>query len=616
MNPGTPVHAERLRMDRALRIKRELYTYEQGWRLYPGDGGLPEQVSQTALARETALEDRAARQRAESADGAPTAADLKYFPVLFVSAPHIEDGVTGAFPGMPTPLLYATCLLDRLVRIDEFPGPRVPRTVAVLNPATYNDAFERDLTEHLARHRPVVVGVSNLSEGHHYALRIARLVKRELPTAMVVFGGQHEDGVNSAAYLSAGDRVRAMPLRRRAAYTDFELETTPAARLADLETLSDPRDRACVDFVFAGDAPHALVEFFRVVAEAPDGAVDDVKDELRARRDTFVRLPGSGCVAFYDEETGRVERLPLSGTSIDGNELPFMDVRGLSHPNRFEIFGNRLTAQIMACLGCKYACAFCHESADAFLYAVSKFRQRTSEHVVHEMLLRREQGYEAFFFDDSTFTQNPVWLNEFLDRLKTAFAEPVEWGCQTTINDLDGPMLRRMADSGCTYVYFGVESAMPEPAQVHKVLQLGTTSAGTSWAARLQQVAGWCRDAGVRIGTSLQFGLGESPADRTNTLQMVADLHQDGLVPDSCVSLNINSPYPGTRQWVRMLGGDDPMPDYRERLVRHHAFETAHQFSSLRGQEVEAVYEEAIKILGPALHADGLDLATPITEGR
>src|SRR5690348_5769832 len=108
MNPGTPVHAERLRMERALRIKRELYTYEQGWRLYPGDGGLPEQVSETALARETALEDRAARQRAESGDGAPTAADLKYFPVLFVSAPHIEDGVTGAFPGMPTPPLYAT----------------------------------------------------------------------------------------------------------------------------------------------------------------------------------------------------------------------------------------------------------------------------------------------------------------------------------------------------------------------------------------------------------------------------------------------------------------------------------------------------------------------------
>ncbi|MGW2651049.1 B12-binding domain-containing radical SAM protein [Streptomyces sp. NPDC001393] len=616
MNPGTAVHAERLRRERALRIERDLYTYEQGWRLYPGDGGLPEQVSETALARETALEHRAARLRAETGDATPTAADLKYFPVLFVSAPHIEDGVTGSFPGMPTPLLYATCLLDRLVRIDEFPGPRVPRTVAVLNPATYNDAFEQELTDHLARYRPVVVGVSNLSEGHHYALRIARLVKRELPTAMVVFGGQHEDGVNSAAYLSAADRVRAMPLRRRAAYRDFELGSTPSTRLTDLETLSDPRDRACVDFVFAGDAPYALVEFFRAVAEAPAGAIGDVKDLLRARRDDFAGLPGSGSVAFYDEEAGLVERLPLSGTSIDGNELPFLDVRGLSRPNLFEIFDNRPTAQIMACLGCKYACAFCHESADAFLYAVSKFRQRTAEHVVHEMLLRREQGYEAFFFDDSTFTQNPVWLDEFLGRMETVFAQPVEWGCQTTINDLDEPMLRRMAQVGCSYVYFGVESAMPEPTQVHKVLQLSTTSGGTSWATRLQQVAGWCRDAGVRIGTSLQFGLDESPADRTNTLQLVADLHREGLVPDNCVSLNINSPYPGTRQWIRMLGGDDPMPNYRERLVRHNAFETAHQFSSLGAAEVEAVYEEAVKILGPALHADLLDLAAPTTDGR
>ena len=30
---------------------------------------------------------------------------LKYFPVLFISAPHVGEDVSGVFPGEPTPLM-------------------------------------------------------------------------------------------------------------------------------------------------------------------------------------------------------------------------------------------------------------------------------------------------------------------------------------------------------------------------------------------------------------------------------------------------------------------------------------------------------------------------------
>ena len=55
--------------------------------------------------------------------------ELKYFPILFISAPHIEDAISGIFPGVPTPLLFATSILARHLRIDEFPCARVPQVV-------------------------------------------------------------------------------------------------------------------------------------------------------------------------------------------------------------------------------------------------------------------------------------------------------------------------------------------------------------------------------------------------------------------------------------------------------------------------------------------------------
>lgn len=597
----------RAQAQRRAEVERTLFLHERDWRLVPGDGQDPCDVSAEALEREWRIEQQV-RQLP------PTAAQaerrrLKYFPVLFVSAPHIESGASGSFPGMPTPLLYATAVLDRLLRIDEFPGPRVPEIVATMNPPGYDEAFEQELTRCLETQRPVVVGISNLSEGHHFALRIARLVKTVVPEALVILGGQHEDAVNVDVYHGASDRVRTFPARRLETFDLFSLTPQQHDRLEELQTLSRGAEREYVDLVIAGDGTYALLEVLKVVADSPPADdVAQIKARLLESRNRFAALPGGGNLHLVDPRTQRVESLPLSGALIAGDELPFIDVTRLTHENRFSIFNYRNTAQILACLGCKYACEFCHESADAFLYNRPKIRQRTPAHVVKEIDLRQEQGFEAVFFDDSTFTQNPRWLFEFLDLLEKREAPvPVEWGCQTTINDVDEDMVRRMGETGCSYIYFGVESAEPEETSVQKARQLRIVagSSDTDWATRLRQVALWCRKAGIRVGTSLQFGLGETHEQRLRTMDLVAQLHESGCIPDGCVSLNINSPYPGTRQWLKMLKAGEPLPDYRNRLVRHPAFETAHQYSRITGQDAEDLYRLALHRLGSAIHVEG-----------
>src|SRR5215475_556555 len=74
---------------------------EQDWRWFAGDGEDPGVVSVRALTRELAL-DLEARSRLAGTPGLRDPAALheerlrlKHFPVLFVSAPHIEEAVSG-----------------------------------------------------------------------------------------------------------------------------------------------------------------------------------------------------------------------------------------------------------------------------------------------------------------------------------------------------------------------------------------------------------------------------------------------------------------------------------------------------------------------------------------
>ena len=587
----------------------QLFDDERDWRLYPGDGGDPAEVSPEALAREVTVEAEARARVPRLPEGGDGAAHgralaeerdrLKYFPVVFVSAPHIDSAVNGTFPGMPTPLLYATALLDRYLQIDEFPARRVPRVVAVMNPALYNDAFVDELAENVRTHRPRLVAISNLSEGHYFALEIARIVKAVAPETIVLVGGQHEDATNPLSYRRTAERADSLPQTFRELY---RLDETQLRRADALQTLAHPAERGLVDFVASGDGPYLVLELMRLLAERPDAGVDGLKRAIRANAERFAELPGSTFLFFFEPGGRRLVHVETSGTPIDANRLPFISVERLTHENRFPVFEHKLTTQVMACTGCKYACAFCHESADHLLYGLPKLLQRTAAHVVKELDLRLVQGFEAAFFDDSTFTQNPRWVDEFLTLLEERRARGpyLEWGCQTTINDVSPPLLTRMGANGCTYMYFGFESARPEAERVQKMRRV--VGRGDDWSELFRRAASWCNDAGIRVGTSLQFGLGESFAERVETLELVARLYEQGYIAKGCVALNINAPYPGTEQWVRLLR--DPaatLPDYRQKLVRHPAFETAHQFTQIRGEEADEIYEVAVSLLGDAV---------------
>jgi hypothetical protein len=347
-----------------------LRRHEQDWCWFAGDGRDPSVVSDRALTRELAL-DLHARHRLAGTPGWRDPAALreerlrlKHFPVLFVSAPHIEEAVSGTFPGWPTPLQFATVLLDRALQIDEFPGARVPEVVAVMNPPLYSDEFISELSHLVRARQPRLVGISNLSEGHYYSLQIARIVKEISPETIVLLGGQHEDATNPIAYRRTAMRRAGQARVPRDEL--WQLDGEALGRLTSCHTLETAQGRELVDFVAAGDCPYLLMDFLVFLADNLDLSLTEFKRVIASHADRFAALPGRSFL-FYVDENERLAHVETSGRPIDGNELPFISVEHLTHENRFSVFDHKLTAQVMACLGCKYSCAFCHESADHLL---------------------------------------------------------------------------------------------------------------------------------------------------------------------------------------------------------------------------------------------------------
>jgi len=608
------------------RLLAKLTEEERDWRIYPDDGGDPREISDTCRGRNSnAFQKRESilgdlydyrkgildyRNYWGKAEAKKAAYELaKYFPVLWISAPHVESKVNATFPGEPTPLLYATALLDRHLRIGEFPSSiREPNVTSVMNPPVYNAQFERALIEHLQEHRPRVVGISNISEGHHYAIEIARLIKKHSPDSVVIFGGSHEDDTHPSGYRRAAEKAAQGTIRGGKANSEtFALSEDELRKMDGRRTLAKPDERELIDFVTHGDAPYIVMELMKIIADNPGATPQELKEKVLACKDNIAKLPGSGFLAFYNSEEDQIEDLPISGTPLDRDKLPPVDRRRLSHENRFPVFDYKKTAQVMTEVGCKYACEFCQESADAILQGTPNIQLRSSENVIKELKILRQQGYEAIFFDDSTFTQSSAKTNEILDlmiREKIDF----EWGCQTTIEDVDDALLTKMAQAGCTYIYFGFEQASATEQGVQKAqkkkfvsLPIIGDAQKESWNEQFKHVASLCKKHSIRIGTSLQFGLGESEEDRRRTIDVIEELAGDGMIPDRSVALNVNALYPGTVQWIKAMKTDRELPDYSERLQRDPRFETAHQFGSLTTEEIEKLYQYAEEKLGDAL---------------
>jgi radical SAM superfamily enzyme YgiQ (UPF0313 family) len=190
---------------------------------------------------------------------------------------------------------------------------------------------------------------------------------------------------------------------------------------------------------------------------------------------------------------------------------------------------------------------------------------------LERMLEYTQYGAEAFFFDDSIFWGGNVGLtiNFCREWIKlreeaawenspeiTLFGKTVnrrkllnlEWGAQLTVDFLASRrpevamiILNTMRQAGCTYLYIGIESMSENVIQrVHK-----NVNRKQSWEERVRRALGLARQAGVRVGSSILFGLdGETQETIEETIDKVEELLAEDLI--TIASPNILTYHPNT----------------------------------------------------------------------
>jgi radical SAM superfamily enzyme YgiQ (UPF0313 family) len=104
--------------------------------------------------------------------------------------------------------------------------------------------------------------------------------------------------------------------------------------------------------------------------------------------------------------------------------------------------------------GCPYNCAFCQVSALWGRYNT----RRSIENVIEEvaLLYERYKVKRINIFDD-LFTLDKKRVLKFCAKLKEQHLD-IEWTCLSRVDTVDEEMLKRMAESGCSAIQYGVES--------------------------------------------------------------------------------------------------------------------------------------------------------------
>ena len=250
---------------------------------------------------------------------------------------------------------------------------------------------------------PDLVGVSSMVSHTRNTFRIARMVRAELPHALLVAGGP-------------------------------------------LPTVFPRRYAHDFDVVFRGEADLSFPRFCRDYVEGASSVAALGELALDGYDGLFV--PNHGL--SVDNRVVHCDERQLAG-------FPAPDRTDFDHAAYqdawLEATGARVTS-IIATLGCPFACEFC--SKPIFGNVV---RRRPLDAVFDEIDRLWALGYDGLWIADDSFTLDRAYLAEFCRRMAR---RPVWWTCLSRADAVDAELVRLMADAGCRRVYLGLESGSQE----------------------------------------------------------------------------------------------------------------------------------------------------------
>ena len=171
------------------------------------------------------------------------------------------------------------------------------------------------------------------------------------------------------------------------------------------------------------------------------------------RDDDLVGIPGISTV-----KNGRVVHNPDRPPPEILDNLPFPDreIMGMDSYRRLTLGGRHITSMVTS-RGCPHNCDFCSSS----VFSGTLWRTRSPNNIVDEIedIVHRYRFGAVCFMDDN-FTLNPDRVIQICDEIKNRSLD-IFWWCFSRSDTIlkNELMVQRMAETGCRYVFMGIESA-------------------------------------------------------------------------------------------------------------------------------------------------------------
>lgn len=228
----------------------------------------------------------------------------------------------------------------------------------------------------------------------------------------------------------------------------------------------------------------------------------------------------------------------------DLNKLPFpaFDLFPCNESPDLTIYGDGICTYLpcvtlQASRGCPFKCDFC--LWNQVMYNNGPYRMFNAKRVVDEMeYVIKRFGAKEIYFDDDDFCINKQHVLDICKEIKQRGLD-IKWSCMADAICSDEEMIKAMADAGCIFMKFGVESGN------RQVLKNIGKPLITDRAIKIPQ---WCRKYGIRTHATFSFGLdGETLESMQDTLRLANKIKFD------YAQVSITTPFPGTRYFQKLL---------------------------------------------------------------
>ena len=341
-----------------------------------------------------------------------------------------------------------------------------------------------EIEKHIEAEKPDLVGFTVFTAFYKEVLFVTERFKKRFPALKTVVGGYHVNSIPEDFYLPY------------------------------------------IDYIFEGEAEFSLRELLNRLSDGNNDCDG---------------IPGLNT----KNDLGEWQKTPVAPFRTDMDCQPILPYELIldNHYNTWWTSIDPSKEKYMATVsgkGCPVGCSFC----DIGKTEGPKIRAMSAERLIIEFEYLQSLGVTHVELRDANFTTSRKHLIDLAQAMIERNLK-IEWGCSSTLGNLRFMlkkeargtggginMLELLYQSGCRFIFLGVESGNPEILFREKKVTVEETF----------QVIKAVNKAGIQAHSSFIFGL---EGDTIETMQQTMDLSL-ALKPDTA-SYSIASPYPGTK---------------------------------------------------------------------